>query len=599
MPGEERPARARPRPAVPFSRLGLTLQTARHLQPAQLLSRTRFVAERALVRARPGVLRDRYAGQLQAIAPRVVDSGPLWAWPPAPFDPAARADLDAARAVLRWRFTFLNQPRRLHQPIDWFPRDTSRLWRFQLHAFPYAVDLAAAQRSGVDGAYEQLRSLVQQWLAANPIGATDAWHPFVVSGRAVAWQVARDLLRPWLERDERFEAALAAALLQHAAFLAEHLETDVGGNHLLKNLVALLLIGCAFEGPAPAHWRATAGRLLEAQLGHQVLADGGHYERSPMYHLLVLADLLVALRAAGKRELSVSVPLADAVRRMQRFASTLRHPDGDIPLFNDSVLDEAPAPPVLLGPRTESAGPALRESGYFLMPVDDPSPGGVLIADCGPPGPPELPAHVHADALSFELSLGDRRVLVDGGVLNYEPGRMRGYFRGTAAHNTLQVDALDQSEVWSVFRVARRADVRLERWAEDADGAVLLGSHDGYARVGVRHQREIRSTRGHGWRVTDTLYGQGVHSLVSRLRLDARLTWRPDGDDYLAVDAEGEPLLRVCPFGAETVEVERGVYSPRFNQPRDVQVLALRRTCSLPAVTGYWLLFPGVESAVV
>ncbi len=585
--------------ARPLDRLGLTLRTVRYLRPEQAVARGRFIAERAVVRARPGLLERRYGEQLAAIERDTREGGSLWQWPPAPFDPAARADLDQARRVMQGRFVFLNQPRKLHEPVDWQPRDTSRLWRFHLHSFGYAVDLAAAARRGEQSAYERLRSLVEQWLACHPTDERDAWHPFVVSNRLVAWQVARDLLRPELVGDPSFDGRLRSALLKQAAFLSEHLETDVGGNHLLKNLVALLLVGCAFEGSAPAAWRDRAGGLLDRELRRQVLADGGHYERSPMYHLLVLADLFVALRASGRRELPVSVSIAAAVRHMQRFASTLRHPDGEIPLFNDAVIGEAPPPAALLGPSTEAAADDLVESGYFLLPLADPSPGGVLIADCGAPGPDDLPAHVHADALSFELSVGHRRVIVDGGVLNYEPGAMRDYFRGTAAHNTVQVGGAHQSEVWGTFRVGERARVRLEHWAADGERRRLVGSHDGYARRGVRHVREICAEPGSGWRVQDTLFGRGEHVAASRLRLHPDLRWRVDDRDYLALDVEGTLVLRVRPFGAVGSGVERGIYAPRFNQPRDVQVLVLRHAGPLPAVFGYWLLLPGGRPVLV
>ena len=250
---------------------------------------------------------------------------------------------------------------------------------------------------------------------------------------------------------------LRAEILSHALFLERHLETDVGGNHLLKNLVALLLAGCAFDGPYPAAWRERAAALLDAELSRQILPDGGHYERSPMYHLLVLADLLAALWASGRRELDVSVALADAVRRMQSVARGLVHPDGEIPLFNDSVLGEAPPPSKLVGPSTQPAPDCLPWTGDARLPLDE----GVLIADCGPPGPDDLPAHIHADALSFELSLGEQRVLVDGGVFDYTAGPLRQRLRGTSAHNTVEVDGQDQSEVWSAFRVGRRARVSL------------------------------------------------------------------------------------------------------------------------------------------
>ncbi len=431
------------------------------------------------------------------------------------------------------------------------------------------------------------------------MGPGDPWHPFVVAERTIAWQVARDLLRADLAADPDLDRALRQMLLLQALYLDEHLETDVGGNHLLKDAVALLAAGGAFDGPVPERWRARASRVLAAELPRQVLPDGGHYERSPMYHLQVLADLLFALGIAGRRELPISVPIADAVRRMQRVAAGLVHPDGQIPLFNDAALGEAPALSALVGPSTVPLGNAYPETGYFKLPVDAPAPGGLLIADCGPPGPDDLPAHVHADALSFELSVGRRRVLVDGGVVEYERGPLRDRLRGTVSHNTVQVDGTDQSEVWDSFRVGDRARVRLEEWSALDGTRRLVGSHDGYARLGVLHRRDFVAVPGSGWRILDTLWGRGEHRADARLRLHPDLRWHPDGGDYLAKDSAGAALLRVRPFRGAEVALEEGLYGERFGERRTVAVMRLSRLGTLPFVFGAWLLLPGGEATVI
>jgi uncharacterized heparinase superfamily protein len=558
--------------------LGATLRTVRYLRPEQVVARAGFVLERRLTRARPGLLARRYARRLPTLLSSTVDGEPLWRWPPGPLDPAARAQPGSVEDLLNGRFTFLNETRLVE---NWAPPGASRLWLFHLHGWNWAIDLAVAARRGRPEAAAALKAALQTWLDHHPVDAIDAWHPFVVSDRLLAWLIVRDVLPNDLAAD------LRAPILLHAAFLAEHLETDVGGNHLLKNLVALLLAGCAFDGPAPSAWRARAGELLEAQLQIQILPDGGHYERSPMYHLLVLADLLSALWAAGRRELPVSVALADAVRRMQTVARGLVHPDGEIPLFNDSVLGEAPAPARLIGPSTDRAPACLPATGYVALPLDE----GVLLADCGPPGPDDLPAHVHADALSFELSMGEQRVFVDGGVFDYTAGPLRDRLRGTRSHNTAEIDGADQSEVWSTFRVGRRARVTLERYAP----GLLVGAHDGYAHLGVRHERRFDAFAGRGWRILDTVTGRGAHVADARLRLHPALQFRVGIGEWLICDVDDRVVLVVRPIGAPEAAIEQDVYAERFGQLREIEVLRLRRTGPLPLVFGCWLLVPGAQ----
>jgi uncharacterized heparinase superfamily protein len=561
--------------------LGPTLRTLGFLRPEQVVARGSFVLERSIARARPRVLPRLYGRRLDAALPTLTDAGPLWRWPPAPLDPAARARPIDADAVAHAEFTFLNQPR---QVTNWTSPGASRLWLFHLHGFAYAVDLAVAARRGRSTAAALLSTLVDDWLRAHPIDASDAWHPFVASERLISWLVAADLLpdlRPRLRRP----------IVQHALFVERHLEFDVAGNHLLKNLVALLLAGCAFDGPASERWRARASTGLGVELERQVLPDGGHYERSPMYHVLVLADLLAGLFPAGRRELPIAVPLAAAVRGMQSAARTLIHPDGNIPLFNDAVLGEAPLPAQVIGPSTVAVA-CLPRTGYATLRLAE----GVLFADCGPPGPDDLPAHVHADALSFELSVGQRRVFVNAGVLDYSPGPMRDALRGTAAHNTVQVDGQEQSEVWAAFRVGRRARVGLHQCTP----STLVASHDGYARLGVSHERRIDAVPGVGWRIQDLLIGRGAHRAQSRLRLHPSLTWHREGAVWTVVDpGTGALLLTVRPFGPLTACIERGAYAERFSRLQQVEVLTLTASTTAPTLFGAWLLLPGAEPSLV
>ena len=97
----------------------------------------------------------------------------------------------------------------------------------------------------------------------------------------------------------------------------------------------------------------------------------------------------------------------------------------------------------------------LISSGYVRMEMKS----AVLLIDFADIGPKYLPGHAHADSLSFELSLFKQRIFVNSGVSTYASGRARHFERSTAAHNTVTVDKLDSSEVWSSFRVGRKAKV--------------------------------------------------------------------------------------------------------------------------------------------
>src|SRR5690606_31821478 len=118
----------------------------------------------------------------------------------------------------------------------------------------------------------------------------------------------------------------------------------------------------------------------------------------------------------------------------------------------------------------------LSSSGYYRAQTAS----AVAVFDAGPLGPDYLPAHGHADTLTFELSLNGQRVVVDSGVSTYETGPQRDRERSTAAHNTVTIDGENSSEVWASFRVGRRASVFDVRTAEGEDDIVVSATHDGY-----------------------------------------------------------------------------------------------------------------------
>jgi uncharacterized heparinase superfamily protein len=324
--------------------------------------------------------------------------------------------------------------------------------------------------------------LWRSWRASTVFARSDVWAPYVVSLRA--WALC-GLYQPLVAGTTEEDDYLSDLAL-HARYLRAHVEFDVGGNHLVKNLKALAGLA-VFLGDEPL--LAFAVRHLYQQVQVQVLADGGHFERSPSYHCQVLGDLMDAdalLDAVGR---PAAAWLRGAIESMRGWLGAMLMPDGGVPLLNDCVpvpaerlalLKPADAPPGRLT--------VLQPSGYVVCRPDDRLH---LLADVGPPCPPELPAHAHADCLSFELAVDGRRIITDTGTSTYEAGPERIYERSTAAHSTVVVNGEDQTEVWDRFRAARRARSTLHEAAEEADSVRLTASHDGYQRLPgkARHTR--------------------------------------------------------------------------------------------------------------
>ena len=406
-----------------------------------------------------------------------------------------------------------------------------RLRAFHVH---YGEDALRLARLGDTAG---VRAVMERWIVQNPPRPSDAWHPYPLSTRVGNWVAALAL-----EPDARTRR-VAESLWRQLLHLERNVENDILGNHVIRNVRALILGGAAFDSER----LLGAGRtLLARELPEQVMPDGGHYERSPAYHLLVLRDL-VEIRAATSM-----TGLEETIERMRRFSAGLARPDGRPALFNDGGLDIAPI--VELPPSVEGLS-LFPDTGYAVIRT----PRIWLAFDCGPPSPPFLPAHAHADALSFQLWVDGRPVIVDPGTYTYESGADRDWFRGTRAHSTVAVDG-DQFELWGAFRSGRLPQVELLEASETELVASVTG------RTGVRHVRRLRLGEGE-LVVEDRLEGEGRRTIESSLQFAPGV----------------EPFAR----GAARQVRERRWVSERFFERTEAAALVVREQRALPAELGW------------
>ncbi len=537
-------------------RARLYAHTLRHLRPWQVTGRLVARARQALP---PALGPEPPAGLHGALHPRV----------PLPHhDPE-----NTAEAVAEGRFSFLDDARSLGRPVRWAPREAPLLWQFHLHYFGYLHLLPRSEQE----------ALCREWVAANPPGRQPAWHPYTTSLRIINWcKAGFD------------DPALLRSLYRQAAFLARNLETHVMGNHLLENARALVYAGCFFEGQGEAgHWLEEGVRIYREQTPEQVLPDGGHFERSPMYHALVLEGYLDVLNLLPNGH-PAEAELRGAAARMQDFHAALTHPDGQIALLNDAVQDGALAPVDLARyaaavlQREPEARTAFPETGYFVHR------GGAayLAFDAGPAGPDHLLAHAHADLLSLELSLGGHQLITDRGVFEYAPGPTRDFDRSTAAHNTVTVDGTDQIECWDSFRVARRFRPRQVRFEQEGRRSTFEGSFFGYAGLlgdGIMHRRRVVVDEAErAVFIRDAVGGRGVHRAESRLHLHPDVVVAREGEG-LTLRRAGQEIHLAGEGGA--LSVEEGGYCPTFGVEHPRAVVRLLHDGPLPARLGFTLRF--------
>lgn len=445
--------------------------------------------------------------------------------------------------------------------IGWDDPATDRLWRYHLHYFDDLNAEGARDRAAWHAA------LIERWIEDNPPGVGTGWEPYPCSLRIVNWI-------KWALGGGSLSQRAIHSLAMQTRWLARRLEYHLLGNHIVANAKALVFAGFFFSGPESALWRNRGLAIITAQLRAQILADGGHFELSPMYHALVLEDLLDLVGLV--RAYPDAVPVRwrrqverwpEVVGQMRRWLDAMCHPDGEISFFNDAAFAMAPAQleaharRLRLGCLSPTRGPLVRlpASGYLRV-----ASGPMLaLIDVARVGPDHQPGHAHADTLSFELSVAGRRVLVNSGTSTYEPGPERRRQRGTAAHNTVVVDGQDSSEMWSSFRVGRRAGLR-DLLVEAGPPIEVSCAHDGYARLPGAPVHHRRWCLGGGELVVEDRLTGGAHPAQARYHFHPDLQLRPAGGAASGtVSAKGVPLLawRVEEGEAELVPA---TWHPRF-----------------------------------
>ena len=387
------------------------------------------------------------------------------------------------------RFLFLNEEKELNFPNDWNNKNIPLLWVYNLH---YHDGLLS-----VDTEVDLKKSYIKQWIAGNLSMSGVGWAPYPISLRVVNW-----IKWSWVSKEhiENFDRSLAIQI----SHLYYSLEYHLMGNHLLENAKALIFGGCYFEGGEATRWLNKGLTILDKQLGEQILEDGGHFELSPMYHSIML-ELVLDLLALSKkidspRSLRSRTSMLCAVaHKMSTWLAIMVHPDNEISFFNDASTGIALPPTTLKGylntleakkiePDTFGVK-YLSTSGYIRME----NKFGILFADVAEIGASYLPGHGHADALSIEFSLFGYRLFVNLGTSEYGQGARRDFERSTAAHSTLELNGENSSEIWSGFRVGRRARVSNVDIKSDESQYELVAQHNGYRYLSGRpvHSRRI------------------------------------------------------------------------------------------------------------
>jgi hypothetical protein len=368
-------------------------------------------------------------------------------------------------------FDFLNTDHEFEKVINWNLQSHNKLWLYNLNYFDYLNQKNITKEQGL--------LLINDFIK-NYTRLKDAKESYPSSLRIINFI-------KFISKHNVSDPVILGLIKEDANRLSRNLEFQLLGNHLLENGFALWFASKLFNDKK---FHKISTKILKNQLSEQIFNDGGHFELSPMYHSLMLYRILDCINLSN---LNPNIQKNDLVllfknkaSKMVSWLNKMTFRNGDIPLFNDSANGINPTSKDILeyakklGIKNNNI--PLSDSGYrdFRMGNYE------LILDIGEVGASYQPAHAHADTFNYELYIDNSAIITDTGISTYSLSENRIRERSTMAHNTVTIDNENSSQVWSAFRVAKRASVEVIN-----DSHVnIIARHDGYKNFNIIHQRE-------------------------------------------------------------------------------------------------------------
>jgi hypothetical protein len=510
---------------------------------------------------------------------------------------------------------------------------------WELNRHQHFVTLAKAWR--FTGKQTYINELLKQWYdwqTANPYPMGINWSSSLEAAfRSLSWIWVQQLLTDCEAVPTDFRLKLAQALALHARYIERYLSTYFSPNtHLLGEAVALFFIGTLCpQFDSAERCRKRGWQILIEEAQRQVRPDGVYFEQSLYYHVYALDLFLHARVLAAGNQIDVPGEFDVTINKMLEVVATVSQAgliafgdDDGGRLFNPcrnrpehltdpiaigallferndlknaaTLTEEAiwlfgetavTSLPQAKGEREKIRSAAFESGGIFLLASTSEKDGQMqMMIDAGPQGTANS-GHGHADALAIQVSLHGRPLLVDSGTFSYM-SEERNLFRGTAAHNTMQVDGFDQAVPEGPFAWSAIPEVRAEKWIAGETFSLFVGSHNGYARLSdpVIHRRFVFHLHGCFWLARDVAVGNAPHRLQTFWHFAPNVTLVEHKNGFVAFPSEIAPTPRPAQLGLIPVEDPRwssqiisGDVSQVYGKKEPAAILECSAKLKLPA----------------
>lgn len=492
-------------------------------------------------------------------------------------------DLDQTYLSRFWLDELMkNEIRILHEKhqVDltkWEISTAAHLWNYNLHYLEFLIPLAAACREGqTDPYFAKWCEYVEAWID-HP--AKDSFDPYTISMRIPNLLICMNLLQDPL-RGTELERKLTDSIYQQYQYLMRTQELALLANHYFENLKTILI--CSLFFGEKEIYRKYLDRFC-GQINEQILPDGLHYERSILYHKIILEDLMRVYTALEGRE--DAGKLLPVIGRMAGALASVSRGFQKTPLFNDAGDNAAKDTASLLGAARNLTGHSISDdqtvfakSGYYKLYAG----AKALLFDCGQTGPSYMGGHAHCDCLSFELSIGQKALFVNSGTYQYQ-GKLRQFFRSSRAHNTVMIDEREQAELWGEHRAARKLSSVKCRMEDQ----MVSGSFQSFYKD--RFKRCIRLTET-CLEITDRIVANDRKKHCARqfFHIDPHCHYSSDNGRQICVRAEDRTLAVIgIPAGSSGLIHREGdicCYAQDFGALQKKEVLEIRTLFEQSAV---------------
>lgn len=530
--------------------------------------------------------------------------------------------------------------------------DSKVVWELNRHQ--WLVRLGQAYRLSGDERYaDTFAGTIREWKLANPPGMGINWASSLETAlRLISWCWSLSLFRGSRALTPCLRGDLVAGIAEHARRTERYLSHYFSPNtHLTGEALGLFYAGILFPTlPGALRWRRTAAEILTREADRQILPDGVYMEQTTCYHRYTAEIYLHFLILARRNRLPVPEPVVRRLGTLLDALLTLIRPDGSVPQIGDAdggrllpleprtpedasgVFSTAAAvlrrgdyawaagglsPEVLWllgeegaetledlepGPPRRSPSCLLPDGGYAVMRSGWGREDDQIIFDVGPLGCRVSGGHGHADLLSIQASFRGQPYIVDPGTYCYSADKeWRTYYRGTAAHSTIEIDEVGQAVPHGLFGWASRPQAQIVRWSSAPTLDLASAEHRAYGRLEdpVVHRRTVLYAKPRYCVVVDDLEGTAEHRVSLRFQFaPMRVTLDPSGWIRAGRDMTKGLLLHAFATRALKTAILEGETEPRqgwvssdygCHQPAPVVLYSLTAKLPLRLIT---LLFP-------